>query len=316
MLDFKENFLHITKDVKKLAKALAKRKLSPPLKSLAIEQLLTSKYHATYLGVFNDRQLNTIDGILNTAMRQAIGFLPNFPSEGVQKPLKEAGLGLPPTRDKAAQMGIEHLTRVMNKDTERGFTTHAHVHRLLAQFNHWPREALESNPLKLPTLRILRLASRISGLEFDGLPPLHQDNDIATSIREASTEVDTTRKAKRDTIQGQMGTKEHVKMIRQQCKPIQYSNKILKHLAPLWELGLNNWNNLVTIQHHTTEHYTLHISPTNVLMAKLPNGDKTGPALRTSLDTLRTTLLLPATTEQKNYPKTPHPCSPPYTPPG
>ena len=47
MLDFREHFLHITKDVKKLAKTLAKRKPSPPLKALAIEQLLKSKYHAT-----------------------------------------------------------------------------------------------------------------------------------------------------------------------------------------------------------------------------------------------------------------------------
>jgi len=40
-------------------------------------------------------------------------------------------------------------------------------------------------------------------------------------------------------------------------------------------------------------------------MAKLPNGDKTGPktALRTSLDTLRSTLLLPATTEHRKLPK-------------
>jgi hypothetical protein len=59
MLDFREHFLHITKDVKKLAKALAKRKLSPPLKSAAIEQLLKSKNHATHLGVFNERQLTT-----------------------------------------------------------------------------------------------------------------------------------------------------------------------------------------------------------------------------------------------------------------
>ena len=42
MLDFREHFFHITKDVKKLAKALAKRKLRPPLKSLAIELLLKS----------------------------------------------------------------------------------------------------------------------------------------------------------------------------------------------------------------------------------------------------------------------------------
>ncbi len=137
-------------------------------------------------------------------------------------------------------MGIEHITRVMNKDSERGFTVHAHVHRLLSQFNHWSREALESNPLKLPTLRILRLASRIPGLEFEGLPPLRQDNPITTAIREASTEVDHTRQANRASLTGQMGTKEHDKMVRQQCQPIQYSNKILKHMAPLWELGINN----------------------------------------------------------------------------
>jgi hypothetical protein len=132
MLDFREHFLHITKDVKKLAKALAKRKLSPSLKSMAIEQLLKPEYHATHLGMFNDRQLTTIDGILNKAMRQAIGLLPNFPSEGVQRPLKDAGLGLPPIRDIATQMEIEHITRIMNNDTERGFTAHAHAHRLLS----------------------------------------------------------------------------------------------------------------------------------------------------------------------------------------
>ncbi len=40
MLDFREHFTFITKAVKRLAKTLAKRKLSPSLKSLAVEQLL------------------------------------------------------------------------------------------------------------------------------------------------------------------------------------------------------------------------------------------------------------------------------------
>ena len=101
MLDFREHFAHITKDVQKLAKTLAKRKLSPPLKSLAIEQLLKSKCHATHLGMFNERHLTAIDGILNKAMRQALGLLSNFPTEGVQRPLKEAGLGLSLMRDRA-----------------------------------------------------------------------------------------------------------------------------------------------------------------------------------------------------------------------
>jgi len=120
MLDSREHFLLITKDGSKLAKALAKRKLIPPLKSFALEQLLKSKYHATHLGVFNERHLTTIDRILNKAMRQALGLLSNFPIEDVQRPLNEAGLGLSPIRDRATQMKIEHLTRVMNKIRKEG----------------------------------------------------------------------------------------------------------------------------------------------------------------------------------------------------
>ncbi len=121
----------------------------------------------------NERQITTIDGMFDKATRQAIGLLPNFFTEGAQRPLKEAGLGLSPMRDKATQIGIEHLIRVMNKDKERGLTAHAHAHHLISQFNHWPQEALESNPLKLPKLRILRLASNMPGLEFDCMPPPH-----------------------------------------------------------------------------------------------------------------------------------------------
>ena len=65
--------------------------------------------------------------------------------------------GLPPIKDRATQMGVDTLTHTMNKITKRGFTAHAHVHRIISQFNHWPREALETITLKLPTLRILRL---------------------------------------------------------------------------------------------------------------------------------------------------------------
>ena len=40
ILDFRDHFLRITKDVIKLAKALAKHNLSPSLKTLAVESLL------------------------------------------------------------------------------------------------------------------------------------------------------------------------------------------------------------------------------------------------------------------------------------
>ena len=124
-------------------------------------------------------------------MRQALGVLSNFPTEGVQRPLKEASLS--PMRDRATQIGIENLRSVMNKDMERGLTAYAYVNRLLFQYNHWPHEALESNPLKLPTLRILRLASTIPALKYDRVPPLHHYNVISTSIREALRAIDKSR---------------------------------------------------------------------------------------------------------------------------
>jgi hypothetical protein len=107
-------------------------------------------------------------------------------------------------------------------------------------------------------------------------------------------------------------------MVRQQCKPIQYSDKILKHIAPLWKLRLDSWNNLLTKQHHIKEHDTLHIPSTNVIMARLPNGDKTGPkaALRASIDTLGPHYYSPQPQSRGNNQKIPHPYSPPYTSPG
>jgi len=203
VLDFREHRLaHITKDVRELADALAKRKLSPSCKALVTKQQLKPKYHATHLGVFNDRQLTEIDGILNKVLSQATCLLPNFPTEGVQRPPNELGLGLPSMRNMANQMGIEHLRLTMNKDTDRVFLAHSHILRILTQFNHCPSEALESNLLKLPTLRILRLASAIKDLELDNLPPLLHSNDIPASLRTASQAVDGARMKKRQTVQG------------------------------------------------------------------------------------------------------------------
>ena len=151
-LDFREYHAHIIKDVRKRAKALTNQKLNPPYKTLVIEQILKSKHHATHLGVLKDRQLTEIDGILNKALRQATGLLSNFPTDGVQRPSKEMGLGLPSIRDRATRMGIEHLIRNMNKDTERRYLAHYHALRILTQLDHWPIEALESNRPMLPNI--------------------------------------------------------------------------------------------------------------------------------------------------------------------
>ena len=93
MLDFKDHLKHITTEVRKLARVLTKRRISPNRKQLVIDQLLTPKYHATHLGIFTDSQLNTIDKILNKAARDAMGLTPSFPTKAIHRPAKEMGLG-------------------------------------------------------------------------------------------------------------------------------------------------------------------------------------------------------------------------------
>jgi hypothetical protein len=127
MLYFRDHLKHITIDIRKLAKALAKRLLSPNLKKLVIEQLLKSKYHATHLGVFTDKQLEHVDKILNKAARNALGLTPSFPTEAIHRPTKEMGLGYAPMKERATQMGIEHITEIINKPTDRGYIAYAHT---------------------------------------------------------------------------------------------------------------------------------------------------------------------------------------------
>ena len=102
----------------------------------------------------------------------------------------------------------------MNKDTDMGYLAHAHTLGLLTQFSHWPTEALESNPLKLPTLRTVRLASTIQGLALDNLPPIYFENEIAISLRAASQATNSSRMDIRQTIQCQQGTREYDKLVR------------------------------------------------------------------------------------------------------
>jgi len=110
VLDFRGHLQHITTNIRKIAKALTRSLLSPNRKKLVIDQLLKSKYHATHLGIFTDKKLETIDKILTRAARNALGLIPSFPTEGVHRPTKEMELGYATIKYTVTQMGIEHLT--------------------------------------------------------------------------------------------------------------------------------------------------------------------------------------------------------------
>jgi hypothetical protein len=88
MLDFIYYLKHVTTDVRLIAKVLTKRKLPSSRKILLIDQLLKSKYHATHLGLFIDKQLEKVDKTLNKAAINAIGFIPRSPTEAIHRPTK------------------------------------------------------------------------------------------------------------------------------------------------------------------------------------------------------------------------------------
>jgi hypothetical protein len=157
---------------------------------LVIDQLLKSKYHATHLEIFTDTRLNTIDKIINKAARKALGLTPSFPTEAIHRPTKEMGLGCAPLKNKAKQMGNEHLMDILNKPTDRGYLAYAHTSRVANTYKHWPKKAYEANQAKLPTIRVLSYVHNITGAELEHIPNLQTPNHIVISPRAASRELD------------------------------------------------------------------------------------------------------------------------------
>ena len=121
------------------------------------------------------------------------------------------GLGYAPLTHKATQMGIEQLTNILNKPTDRGYLAYAHTHRVATKCQHWPIEAYEANQAKLPTLRVLSYVQNITGAELEHIPSLQISNHIATSLRRASQDIDETRAKQRDNIPKNLPPKEYDK---------------------------------------------------------------------------------------------------------
>ncbi len=142
---------------------------------------------------------------------------------------------------------------------------------------------------------------------MDNLPSIHLENEIATSLRAASQATYTIRMESRHTITSQQGDREYDNLVRQSCKPPHYANTLLKHLAPLWATGTHKWSTILTITSLSPSNPQIHIRNTEAILARFPNKGQyaSGIQLRASIDTLRTTLLLPANTPHYKLPKDP-----------
>ncbi len=139
---------------------------------------------------------------------------------------------------------------ILNKPTDRGYLAYAHTSRVATTYKHWPKEAYEANQAKLPTLRVLSYIQNISRAEVEHMPNLQAPNHIAISLRAASKEVDETRAKQRENIPRNLPPKEYTKQIRNQCQPLNYSDRLLRHSAPLWGEGVLDWK--LVLEKHTT----------------------------------------------------------------
>ncbi len=60
--------------------------------------------------MFNDKELETIDKLLNTAARNALGLILSFSTKATHRPTTDMGLGYVPMKDRVTEMGIEYIT--------------------------------------------------------------------------------------------------------------------------------------------------------------------------------------------------------------
>jgi hypothetical protein len=111
---------------------------------------------------------------------------------------------------------------------------HTHPERVANSYQYWPNEAYEANQAKLPTLRVLSDVQNITRAELEHIPDLQTPNHIDISLRAASRELDEIRAQKRENIAKNLPQKEFKKQLRDQCQPLNFSDRLLRHLAPLW----------------------------------------------------------------------------------
>ena len=303
ILNFSEHFQHITAEVRKLAKVLQREKLSPARKQQVIDQLLQAKYHAVHLGAFTDPQMGQIDRILASATRNAHQLTPGFPTEGLRRSTNQYGLGCLPIRTRAAKRGLAHLMDTTNSPSDRGAITFEDIKRLTTLYHHWPEESFDTGNACLPTLRLLRYKQAVPGLELANITPLALTNPIADTLRGASEAVYSSRCQSRDLLPTQTLTPAEYQKLRRKTLPLQASRRIIKHLSPLWSLGLHKWSQFLTKSPTNNE---LSMPPAQAVLAKAlgdsqPKAATLAPAKK-ALQTLRHILSHPANTE---YPKLP-----------
>ena len=146
-------------------------------------------------------------------------------------------------RTRAAKRGLAHLVDTTNSPSDRGTIAFEHVKRLSTLYHHWPEESFDTGNACLPTLRLLRYIQAVPGLELANITPLALTNPIADILREASGAVKSSRRQAMNLLPTQTLTPAEYQKQRRKTLPLfQASRRTIKHLSPIWSLGLHKWS--------------------------------------------------------------------------
>ena len=161
-----------------------------------------------------------MDRILNTNISKAYNLILSFPTKVLHKHPSELGLDKPQIKERATQVGHEHLVKTLNRPSQREHL--AHVSLLAKRFQHWPSES-DRGMANLPTLRLVSCIHTIPGMELSHLPKLHNTNEIAETLRSSPDTVDQIRAANCATLVDIQDPKEYNKHCRQICNQLRAS---------------------------------------------------------------------------------------------
>ena len=99
----------------------------------------------------------------------------------------------------------------------------------------------------------------------------------------------------RDNIPKNLPPKEYDKQLRNQCQPLNFSDRLLRHLAPLWGKGVSDWTSILEKHATSAGHTEVHVLNTKTMHVKLRSGDQhhISNNLELAMSTLITPLTLP-----------------------
>ena len=117
-------------------------------------------------------------------------------------------------KERATQMGIDHITEIILKDTDRGYLACAHTKWVANTYQHWPKEADEATQARLPTLRVLSSMRDIPGAELEHIRNIQTQYQIANTILAASEEVYRNKATQRQHIPKNLQTKDYARELR------------------------------------------------------------------------------------------------------